>query len=312
MSYEHFARVFKEPHKFLLYWNGMSPSRAIQEDWVTVVDVTDEEDMPEDADDTGEIPTSGHEHSIGGGMPPMPERSNKEVRQNFAEVAEIIRSRVEQDEHQKDDRSDQMDATAAEASTVTTLALINEYPPCIFESVIPVECVEPDGAYFTSRLVGVMGEFVKWRQNWENKTRERYLEKARGGWHPFAPGQVEPWDPVDGTVPYEPIERGVNDFWTLCDKIMQWTQKACLIPLSFWRGAGKEEDKDTAVRGNAYTRALANYKAVRVVYKVSKIQYADATYFEKQPDTFYVPPYFFFATARKYSAEVLARMDAFG
>ena len=66
------------------------------------------------------------------------------------------------------------------------------------------------------------------------------------------------------------------------------------------------------MKGNAYTRALAIYKAVRVVYKVNKIQYADATYFEKQPDTFYVPPYFFFATARKYSAEVLARMDAFG
>jgi hypothetical protein len=116
-SYEHFARTFQEPNKFLLYWNGMSPSRTIQEDWVTVVDVTDEEDMPEDADDTGEIPTSGHEHSIGGGMPPMLDRTGKEARQDLAAVAEIIRSRVEQDECQKYEQFHQLNATAAAAST---------------------------------------------------------------------------------------------------------------------------------------------------------------------------------------------------
>ena len=168
MSYENFARTFQEPNNFLLYWNGMSPSRTIKEDWVTVVDVTDEENMPEDVEDVGEMPTSGYEDSVGGGMPPMPVRTDDEARQNLVAVAEIIRSKVEQDERQKDEQCDQLNATADIASTVTTLALIDEHPPCVFESIIPVECVEPDGAYFTSRLVGVMGEFVKWRQNWEN------------------------------------------------------------------------------------------------------------------------------------------------
>ena len=85
---------------------------------------------------------------------------------------------------------------------------------------------------------------------------------------------MEPWDPVYGEVPYQPIDRTILQFWVFCDKIVQWAKKACLIPLSFWKGAEKEEDKGKAMKGNSYTRALAVYKAVRVVYKVSKIQYA--------------------------------------
>ena len=46
-SYEYFARTFQEPNKFLLYWNGMSPSRVLTEDWVTVIEVTEEEELPD-------------------------------------------------------------------------------------------------------------------------------------------------------------------------------------------------------------------------------------------------------------------------
>ena len=59
-------------------------------------------------------------------------------------------------------------------------------------------------------------------------------------------------------------------------------------------------------------RCLAVYKAVRAVYKVSKLQFADASFFERQPDTFYVPQYYFFVNAGNLATDVLARMDAFG
>jgi hypothetical protein len=110
------------------------------------------------------------------------------------------------------------------------LALVDEYPFCNFDNVVPVECVEYDGANFTLRLVDAIGEMIKWRWKAEDKSPEDYLSFAQSGWHPFAPGPVKPWDPVHGEVPYEPLEQERRDFCVFCDKIIEWARRACGIP----------------------------------------------------------------------------------
>ena len=70
--------------------------------------------------------------------------------------------------------------------------------------------------------------------------------------------------------------------------------------------------ENTPIQGTPHTRAMALYKAIRAVYKKSKIQYADAKYYERHEDTFYVHPDFFREAATRFSAAVLSRMDTHG
>ena len=102
----------------------------------------------------------------------------------------------------------------------------------------------------------------------------------------------------------------------MCDKILEWTRQACYFPLSFWKGANnpnrKKEASAAPLEGKPHTRALAIYKAIRAVYKKSKIQYADAKEIDKDEDTFYVHPYFFHEIGGNVSADILCRMDQHG
>jgi hypothetical protein len=252
-------------------------------------------------------------------MVSVPEVQQQVNRTSLSDVAQILQNKLSHSEAQDEEGEEEEEAADEEqledpllrATSSNVLALVDEYPVCNFNEVVPVECVDYDGTNFTLRLVSAIGEMVNWRTNALKKTPDDLLSFARAGLHPFAPGRVKPWDPLNGNVPYAPLETDALDFYLFCDKIIEWARRACGIPYTFWVGVQAKSDHEIE-RGTQKTRCLAVYKAVRAVYKVDKLQYADALYCEKTPDTFYVPQYFFFAKATMLSAAVLARMEGFG
>ena len=158
-SYERFVRTFQEPNKFLLYWNGMSPSRVLTEEWVTVIEVPEEE-LP--GWDTKEDPsTMEQEQGTEAEMASMSELPQQGERQSLADVAEILQNQVGIDEEEQDETVEQAEDTLERSAVTSALALVDEYPFCNFDNVVPVECVEYDGANFTLRLVDAIGEMIK-------------------------------------------------------------------------------------------------------------------------------------------------------
>ena len=76
-----------------------------------------------------------------------------------------------------------------EAAETWTLAVYNtpgstirrEFEPCVLECIAPVENVDIEGLYLTSRLVQVITDLAKWRGRWESSTPGERLDKAKNG-----------------------------------------------------------------------------------------------------------------------------------
>jgi hypothetical protein len=107
-------------------------------------------------------------------------------------------------------------------------------------------------------------------------------------------------------------------FGKRCDKILRWSQEACRLPISFWKtptppGEDKRKPQLDAEHDRLNKpRSLAVYKAIRAIWHKDKLQHTDVPYFERKPDTFDIPLYFFKCMASKMSVEVLCRVDRQG
>ena len=146
-------------------------------------------------------------------------------------IIEVISDKLKKDEIAQEEEHLQQESVEGVASSVTTLALISEFQPCVLENVIPVECVDAEGGYFTLRFVRILSDMVNWRKGWARASKAEYWSRAQNGTHLFAKDKVEPWYPSeDGPPPYHPLDRNSLEFWQICDKILRWTQEACMLP----------------------------------------------------------------------------------